>query len=79
MWRRDIYRDRVICYTLTLLWIAGVLWGLWAGWWDDAHDLYELTVAMSTSFQGLVIYALVAASFYWYTRVSRKIGTFWWF
>lgn len=78
MWRKDIHNDRVLCWTWSLLAIVPMFACLFLAW---------LSVSTRENcFTGPVLAAIISAfaltgilcTVYW-VRVSKKIGTWFWF
>lgn len=84
-WRKDIEEDRIKSY----VWGAAApafpfiffLVGIREGWWED-YGRFSLSIFMASQ-SGLAILAAEIVvgffSFYYYARVSRKIGSWVWF
>jgi hypothetical protein len=92
-WRKDIEGDRVKCWGWSLLGILPCIFlgvGLANNWWapPPPPGMFWLTTKFSfpaflTSWSGLLILGGLALTeglcLKYYIRVSRKIGSWWWF
>jgi hypothetical protein len=88
-WRKDIDQDRIKFYT----WSGGApafpffiyMIGSIKGWWREGgfFDSHFSFGAFFGSASGLLVVAGVALSIWfsyvYYARVSKKIGSWWWF
>lgn len=75
-WRRDIHNEKMICYGLSITGGAAIGIGAAAGAWSRIGS-FSFDVFLS-QLDGWIVIALVAASTYYYAKVSKKIGTWWW-
>lgn len=88
-WRKDIDKERVLAYVWACASIFPALLfviGMRNGWWHRMKGFlaYEFSIgAFITSFSGLAVLAgFIMTSYlcwHYYAKVSRKIGSWWWF
>jgi len=76
-WRKDIHNERLICYSLSILGGLALGIGIAAGAWGRFGIAFSFDVFLSR-LDGWLVIALLAGSTLYYTKVSKKIGTWWW-
>ena len=77
-WRKDISNEKIISYTLSGLSVILFFLGVINTWWGNFFDAFRIAEFIST-FSGWVVMGLFVASIVYYARVSKKIGTWWWY
>ena len=76
-WRKDINNEKIICYSISGFGGLILGWGLASGAWSTFTRSFSLDTFFSTA-SGWVAVIFIAASIYYYVKVSKKIGTWWW-
>lgn len=76
-WRKDINDERLICYFVSLFGGLVLGWGSGTGAWSSLSRSFSLD-AFFSSLSGWVTMILIVLSLYYYVKVSKKIGTWWW-
>lgn len=76
-WRKDIRNDKYICYTFSI--IGGLIlgWSTGTSAWSSLFKSFSLNEFISST-TGWVVVISAVVSIYYYIKVSKKIGTWWW-
>lgn len=77
-WRKDIHNDRIIFYSTSIFGGLILGWGLGSGSWSTFMQSFSFG-AFFLTFSGWAAIFFLVVSHYFYVRVSKKIGTWWWF
>ena len=77
-WRKDINNEKIISYTLFGLSVVLLFLGIINTWWGNFLDTFRIGEFI-TSLSGWIVLGLFIAGMVYYVRVSKKIGTWWWY